>query len=908
MAIQKIFAYNTGSLISGTTQVGDIAISEADVEYSANYGGLQWWGGPDESLGYVIAIPVSGNTQPTPISGITASLGFYGTKNMTNPLDESTFVDLVNGVFNQNFVNGNDAKTWLNDNGYWTSYVVSLCDSFTFIGNNATTTSNSAINDGTSGWDSSAYSLQTFNGPVSVTFQTSANGNILMGGFSYNPTATPGSTYEDTSYGIYLYNSDQIEIYENGGQVAVLNVGTVVSSSDVWKVDYDGTSVKYYYNSTLLYTSTNAVTQPLHVFFPLFTPNEGAVDICVIGTLSSTPTPTPTLTQTPTPTVTETPSGTPSETPTNTPTPTSTDLTSVTTFTISGCTNLNVLVADLGPSSLAPGDVFNFTFTGGTPSGCYRIVEKTVATPTDGATPLLFYVNCAACEATLVTPTPTTTSTPTPTGTPTGTPAETPGATGTPAETPTPTGTPAETPGATPGETPTPTGTPAETPGATPGETPTPTTTTTLTATETQTPTPTPTGTPAETPGATPGETPTPTPTGTPAETPTPTPTGTPAETPGATPGETPTPTPTTTTTLTATETQTPTPTAEPTSTPTGTAAETPTPTAEPTSTPTGTAAVTPTPTAEPTSTPTGTAAVTPTPTAEPTSTPTPTQTQTPTGTPISTGTPTQTPTTSFITSISYSIGYNTNNGGGSYGGYSTPLDSCVSGIPNIVGVYSVNTLGNGTVLYLDAARTQPFISSGGYFIATGGIGIQYYFTYTSSSSDITNCDTLPSQTPTNTPTQTQTPTNTPTTTTTLTATPTPTTTTTLTATPTPSTTTTLTATPTPTQPLTDVTINIGTQNSADGSGEITVYAYTSGNTNVDTNVVVGFKWVGDLSSEITGTVTITNGTSCNNNTFAGATAGENISTFEITSITPTSSGTQSYSTGSIDYPITACP
>jgi hypothetical protein len=316
MAIQKIFAYNTGSLISGTTQVGQIAVSEADVEYSANYGGLQWWGGPDESLGYVIAIPVSGNTQPTPISGITASLGFYGTKNMTNPLDESTFVDLVNGVFNQNFVNASDASTWLASNGYWTSYVEPvICDSFTFIGNNATTTTNSAINNGTSGWDSSAYSLETFTGPVSVTFQTSANGNILMGGFSYNPTVNLGDTYVDTSYGIYLYNGDQIEIYENGGQAAVINVGTVVSSSDVWKVDYDGTSVKYYRNSTLLYTSTNAVTQPLHVFFPLFTPNEGAVNICAIGTPSPTPTPsvTPTLT----------PTTTPSITPTNTPTPSS---------------------------------------------------------------------------------------------------------------------------------------------------------------------------------------------------------------------------------------------------------------------------------------------------------------------------------------------------------------------------------------------------------------------------------------------------------------------------------------------------------------------------------------------------------------------------------------------------------
>ena len=422
MATTRPFAYNIGSQIPGTEQVGSLAIGAPTSGFTNN---PQFWNGPDEDLGYVIAAPVSGNTQPTPIPGVFASVGFF----RTSGFSDSEFINLSQAVSSQygtpqTFSSATDASTWLTTNGFWNSYVASLCDTFTFIGNNATTTSNSAINDGTSGWDSSAYSLETFTGPVSVTFQTSANGNILMGGFSYNPTATPGSTYEDTSYGIYLYNSDNVEIYENGAQVTVLYVGTVVSSSDVWKVDYDGTSVKYYYNSTLIYTSTNAVTQPLHVFFPLFTPNEGAVDICVIGTLSPTPTPTPTLTQTPTPTVTQTPSETPSETPTNTPTPTTTDLSSVTTFTISGCTNLNVLVADLGPSSLAPGDVFNFTFTGGTPSGCYRIVEKTVATPTDGATPLFFYVNCAACQETLVTPTPsvTPTFTPTPSVTPTFTP------------------------------------------------------------------------------------------------------------------------------------------------------------------------------------------------------------------------------------------------------------------------------------------------------------------------------------------------------------------------------------------------------------------------------------------------------------------------------------------------------
>jgi len=159
-------------------------------------------------------------------------------------------------------------------------------------------------------------------------------------------------------------------------------------------------------------------------------------------------------------------------------------------------------------------------------------------------------------------------------------------------------------------------------------------------------------------------------------------------------------------------------------------------------------------------------------------------------------------------------------------------------------------------------------------------------------------------ETPTPTPTETEvltpTPTSTPTPTETEVLTPTPTETEVLTPTPT--------STPTPTQVITNVTINIGTQNNAGGSGEITVYAYTSGNTNVDTGVTVGFKWVGDLSTEITDTVLITNGTSCGNNTFAGAEIGENTSTFEITSITPISSGTQSYSEGSANYPITACP
>ena len=40
------FAYNTGGPISGTTQYNDLAVGNIDVEYSANYGGVQWWASP----------------------------------------------------------------------------------------------------------------------------------------------------------------------------------------------------------------------------------------------------------------------------------------------------------------------------------------------------------------------------------------------------------------------------------------------------------------------------------------------------------------------------------------------------------------------------------------------------------------------------------------------------------------------------------------------------------------------------------------------------------------------------------------------------------------------------------------------------------------------------------------------
>jgi outer membrane biosynthesis protein TonB len=470
MSFARPFAYNPSPnpLIDGTDQVGSLAVGTPTSGFTNS---PQFWNGPDESLGYVIAYPVSGGTHPTPIPGVFAYLGFLGTKNMTNPLSESTFVELTNSSFNQSFTTGNDASTWLTTNGYWNSWVLITPTPTATLGLTPTPTS------------------------------------------TITPTVTPTATLEVTS--------------------------TPTETP----------------TPTVTETPTNTPTNtPTETETPTPTPTETEV-------LS----PTPTETETPTPTPTETPTGTPSETPTNTPTntetptntptvtmtptntetstptPTSTDLSSITTYSISGCTNLNVLVVDLGPGFIVPGDVNYYTFTGATPSGCYSVIGKINAPIDDAFTASFGYGGCNDCEISNITPTPTETPTPTPTETPTETP------------TPTVTETPTETPTGTPGVTPTNTETPTNTPTETETPTPTPTGTIGVTPTETETPTPTPSETPTGTPSVTPTNTETPT------ETPTPTVTETPTNTPTNT--ETPTETPTPTVTETPTETPTPTPT-----------------------------------------------------------------------------------------------------------------------------------------------------------------------------------------------------------------------------------------------------------------------------------------------------------------------------------------------------------
>jgi hypothetical protein len=113
MSTTRPFAYNPGSPISGTIQVGDLSIGTPTSGFTNS---PQYWNGPDEELGYVIARPVSGNTQPSPVfnsapgSPMTWSSVYKATDiSLSNVNQTATEVfSYSESVLSDTLINGND--------------------------------------------------------------------------------------------------------------------------------------------------------------------------------------------------------------------------------------------------------------------------------------------------------------------------------------------------------------------------------------------------------------------------------------------------------------------------------------------------------------------------------------------------------------------------------------------------------------------------------------------------------------------------------------------------------------------------------------------------------------------------------------------------------------------------------
>ena len=181
MSTSRPFAYYTGAQISGTEKYGNLSVGVTPQNYNGGYGGTRWYNGPEEDSGYVIAYAREALLQP----------GFRRTQVKT----EQSFLNLVNSlpprVGQTPFSDGSSAKTWLNSNGFWTSYEASIVTSNLIVELDAGNIS-SYPGSGTT-WtnlvDSSNYTIS--NG----SFDSADGGSIVFNGTStFVPIGSPLSS------------------------------------------------------------------------------------------------------------------------------------------------------------------------------------------------------------------------------------------------------------------------------------------------------------------------------------------------------------------------------------------------------------------------------------------------------------------------------------------------------------------------------------------------------------------------------------------------------------------------------------------------------------------------------------------------------------------------------------------
>lgn len=214
MPTSRPFAYNTGSTISGTIQIGSLAVGTPSSGFT---GSPRWWNGPDEDLGYVICRPNTSGNQPNPV-GVPAFVRFSRSKLKT----DQSFINLVNSVFKQTFTTTSQCSSYLTTNGYWTSYVPFVTSGL--ILNYDISNASSYPGSGTTITDLQANSNSTtFNSP---TYTSSGGGYLTFNGTnqyfttntSLNPVLSPANTSTTISIFLWVYPMDNGVIVQEIGQ------------------------------------------------------------------------------------------------------------------------------------------------------------------------------------------------------------------------------------------------------------------------------------------------------------------------------------------------------------------------------------------------------------------------------------------------------------------------------------------------------------------------------------------------------------------------------------------------------------------------------------------------------------------------------------------------------------------
>jgi hypothetical protein len=398
MATTTPLAYNPSlSPISGTTQVGQLAVGTANQDYSISPGGVTWWMGPDEDLGYVIAVPVSGNTQPTnvPDDALFLSTTYKGGDIVlyNNNQTAAQIFGYQQSVLGVNQIGATDKVMFsvlctLAEPGV-------LADSH-FVGVGYTTMNysgnpyggfpgndNQSMGYGSNGtiwYNGGVYQggLQTWGNNDIIDIVVDNNTNDLWvrvngGNWNNNPSANPATgsngieTIGGPFYPVLCPAYEGTMIVQNTSSYSIPsgynflgNVSASVGffrSEDLTDNSFIGIAeyVANEYGSPQTFTSASDASDWLtnNGFWNTFIP------------VTPTPTPTNGVTQTPTNTPTNTPTPTPTSTNTPTPSPTNTPTPTTSPIPVTGF-GYNLVVLPYAPPTSGNTIFPRFTVTGDT--------------------------------------------------------------------------------------------------------------------------------------------------------------------------------------------------------------------------------------------------------------------------------------------------------------------------------------------------------------------------------------------------------------------------------------------------------------------------------------------------------------------------------------------------------------
>ena len=167
MAYTRPFAYFTGATPTDRVVAiyGNVAMGDPYYNYDDNPNGLKWWMSSDESVGYIIAEARTSQTQPTPVSGVTAGVQFWSTElEGGTALTDSAFVRLTNIFQPYRDISGPtiytpySAVTWLASQPYYTSYGL-IDGSASFNGTNYLSASLTGVQPNTGNFTYECYVL-----------------------------------------------------------------------------------------------------------------------------------------------------------------------------------------------------------------------------------------------------------------------------------------------------------------------------------------------------------------------------------------------------------------------------------------------------------------------------------------------------------------------------------------------------------------------------------------------------------------------------------------------------------------------------------------------------------------------------------------------------------------------------